>query len=71
MKGRTKWFPRSVNPVRNGFYECSAKISSSVPPMLWQLEWDGIGFKVPVPMMVLHWRGMTKEAHDAAAKGKA
>lgn len=66
MKGRTHWFPREINPVRNGEYECSVLISRSVPPLRWTLEFDGVGFLVPVPMVVLRWRGMTKAAHQAA-----
>lgn len=66
MKGRTKWFPRRVGPVRPGVYECAVKFSSSVPMMLWKLEWDGTGFLVPIPMVVYWWRGMTKKAHEEA-----
>ncbi|CAH1655034.1 hypothetical protein CHELA1G11_10880 [Hyphomicrobiales bacterium] len=64
MKGRTQWTPRSVEPVRNGVYECVVRISRAVPPMIWMLEWDGKGFLVEIPMIVLRWRGMTKKAHD-------
>jgi hypothetical protein len=67
MKGRTKWFPRHVRPVRPGFYECAVRLTSMQRSlMLWQLEWDGKGFLVPVPMVVHQWRGLTKKAHDAA-----
>lgn len=66
MKGRNRWAPRNVHPVRNGEYECVVRISSRVPPMLWPLEWDGNGFIVPFPMIVIRWRGMTKKAYDAA-----
>lgn len=59
-KGKTNWFPRHIQPVRNGKYECSVRISSSVPLMLWDLEWDGKGFLVPVPMVVHSWRGLKK-----------
>jgi hypothetical protein len=27
---------------------------------MWVLEWDGKGFKVPMPMMVKQWRGLAK-----------
>lgn len=70
MKGRTKWFPRHVHPVRSGEYECAVEISRSVPLALWVLEWDGVGFRVPFPMRVYQWRGMTKQAHYAARKEK-
>lgn len=66
MKGRSRWFPRQAVPVRNGVYECQVQISRSVPCLRWYLEWDGKGFLVPFPMVVVWWRGMTKKAHDAA-----
>ena len=69
MKGRTQWFPRDVDPTRPGVYECGVWITSAQPrPMLWKLEWDGVGFLVPCPMVVQQWRGMTKAAHLAAMK---
>ncbi len=68
MKGRTRWYPRHVHPVRNGTYECIARIAPRVN-VRWQLEWDGKGFLVPFPMAVHWWRGMTKAAHRAASKG--
>lgn len=67
VKGRTMWFPRHVQPVRSGVYECVVRISYSVPPILWNLEWDGVGFLVPCAMVVERWRGLTKRA---AQKGK-
>lgn len=68
-KGKTRWYPRNIKPVRVGMYQCAVKFSSSVPMMNWPLEWDGTGFLVPIPMCVYWWRGMTKKAHDAAKKG--
>jgi hypothetical protein len=63
QKGRTRWFRREERPIRHGMYECIVKISCSVPAMNWGLlEWDGIGFIVPVPMNVIFWRGMTQKA---------
>lgn len=59
-KGKTRWFPRHVHPVRNGQYECLVMLTSSAPNFLWTLEWDGKGFLVPCPMVVKHWRGLTK-----------
>lgn len=71
MKGRTKWLPRHVHPVRPGFYECGVLICSAQRTlMLTRLEWDGVGFLVPFPMVVRQWRGMTKKAHDAALAGQ-
>ena len=69
--GRTHWFllRRDGYPVRPGIYECGIRISSSLPVMAWELEYDGIGFLVPIPMMVHQWRGLTKKAHDAALTG--
>lgn len=66
MRGRTRWLPRYTAPVRNGVYECQVRISRAVPRLLWELEWDGRGFLVPFPMVVVWWRGMTKQAHATA-----
>jgi hypothetical protein len=66
---RTPWFKATnVRPVHKGEYECSIKISSSVPAMLWKLEGDGIGFLVPIPMVVQFWRGLAKKPARAAAQ---
>jgi len=65
---RTPWFPRSIKPARPGIYECGVAITNAQRTlMLFDLEWDGIGFKVPVPMMVKQWRGLTKP--EAQPKG--
>jgi hypothetical protein len=61
-KGKTKWYPRDIHPMRNGEYECSVRISNSVPLILRRLKWDGKGFLVPFPMVVHSWRGLTKQA---------
>lgn len=63
-KGKTRWFPRHVPPVRNGVYQCHVRIAGGLVGQ-WDLEWDGKGFRVPFPMVVYRWRGMTKAAHDA------
>jgi hypothetical protein len=66
-KGKTRWYPRDVLPVRKGYYECGIRISNAQKySFLWMLKWDGVGFIVPVPMIVDKWRGRTK-----AAAGKA
>ena len=65
-KGKTRWFPRHIRPVRNGEYECVVQVSRSVPAMLWRLTWDGKGFIVPIPMVVHRWRGMTAKATGRA-----
>jgi hypothetical protein len=58
---RTPWFPRNTPPVRHGFYECGVRWTSAMPTLcMWVLEWDGKGFKVPMPMMVKQWRGLAK-----------
>lgn len=62
---RTGWFPRSINPVHIGTYECAVMLTSSAPLFRWQLEWDGRGFLVPVPMVVKRWRGLVKRPADA------
>ena len=67
MKGRTKWFRRHrQDPVRTGFYECYCRIAGGAY-VIWPeyLMWNGKKFLVPIPMMVIYWRGMTKKAHDA------
>jgi hypothetical protein len=61
-KGKTRWFPRDVHPVRNGLYECIARIAGGAVVNWGLLPWDGNGFLVPIPMNVLHWRGLTKKA---------
>ena len=67
--GLTRWFPRHITPVRPGIYRCAVRLTSAQRVLfLWDLEWDGHGFLVPVPMVVYQWRGMTKKAHDAATK---
>lgn len=59
---RTPWFPRSTPPVRPGFYECGVRWTSAMPTLtLWVLEWDGKGFKVPMPMVVHQWRGLVRK----------
>lgn len=64
-KGKTRWYQQGVDPVRRGFYECAVQISRSLPCILWSLEWDGIGFLVPCPMIVRQWRGQTLKAFRA------
>jgi hypothetical protein len=61
MKGRTKWYPRHIFPVRNGEYQCVVRIMGGFHTE-WNLEWDGKGFLVPFPMVVYKWRGLTKAA---------
>ena len=67
MKGRTRWYPRSISPVRHGAYECVVRIPGGLV-CIWpdKLVWDGVGFLVPMPMGVRQWRGMTKAAHREA-----
>lgn len=61
VKGKTRWFPHHTHPVRNGQYECRVRIMGGLVG-LWSLVWDGKGFLVPFPMVVYHWRGLTKAA---------
>ena len=60
MKGKTKWFPNRMRPVRNGVYECIVRFGGG--QFLWMLKFDGVGFLVPFPMQVVQWRGQTKKA---------
>ncbi len=64
MKGRTKWYKTKVTyPERVGWYECGVMITSAQKNLFsWMLYYDGVGFLVPIPMVVHFWRGMTKEA---------
>jgi hypothetical protein len=67
-KGKTRWFPRYIHPVRNGFYECEVRLMGGLYTN-WMLPWDGKGFLVPFPMTVLRWRGQTiKAAHGIRSK---
>ena len=56
---RTPWFPRTTPPVHPGRYECGVRWTSAMRSLvLWELEWDGKGFLVPMPMVVHQWRGL-------------
>jgi hypothetical protein len=58
---RARWRPRNVNPKKPGMYECGVRITSSQPKLfLWELEWDGVGFLVPFPMVVHQWRPLAE-----------
>ena len=62
-KGKTRWFPRSIEPVRLGRYECRVRVVGMPHELCrWNLAWDGTGFLVPFPMVVYFWRGLTKKA---------
>ena len=67
MKGRTRWMPRDITPVRSGGYECIVRLCAGAYA-IWpdKLTWDGKGFLVPFPMVVVKWRGMTRKAHHEA-----
>lgn len=68
-KGKTRWFPRHIEPVRPGQYECAVRLPGIRHALvLWSLVWDGKGFLVPVPMSVHQWRGLTKRAALDAAR---
>ena len=71
MKNKTKWFPRSIEPVRNGNYECAIRIMGGFHAIDY-LAWDGKGFIVTLPSRVIRWRGATKKAHleNLAKKSK-
>lgn len=56
---RSRWFPRTTPPARPGPYECGVKLTNGARVLiLWVLEWDGRGFRVPCPMVVVKWRGL-------------
>lgn len=62
MQGRTRWFPVGIKPAREGFYECIIRVPGMPFFVIWgnKLYWDGVGFLVPIPMMVRQWRGQTR-----------
>ena len=72
-KGRTPWFSRNVPPARHGLYECVVMVTRMQKRMVnWGLlEWDGKGFLVPCPMVVVQWRGMTATAYRKATRGQS
>lgn len=47
-------------PARPGWYECAVRLCGLQRGLIvWGLlEWDGVGFRVPVPMVVKLWRGL-------------
>ena len=60
---RARWRSRNTNPKKPGMYQCGVRITSSQRKLfLWELEWDGVGFLVPFPMMVHQWRPMAERA---------
>ena len=63
MKGHTRWYPRHIEPVRDGEYECLCQISRALPLLKEKLEWDGIGFRVSFPCGVIWWRGLTRKEY--------
>jgi hypothetical protein len=66
-KGKTDWIPRSMPPVHPGQYECIARIAGGMVFNVGLLDYvEGKGFRVPFPMNVLRYRGMTKKAYDKA-----
>jgi len=70
-KGRTKWYPRHVHPVRTGIYECAVQISRAVPLLIWKLEWDGVGFLTEMPLVVKKWRGLTRKEYLKTKAGES
>lgn len=64
---RTGWFPRCLKPVRPGFYDCAVRVAGGFCT-IWRLEWDGVGFLVPFPMVVRKWRGLTRRSHSAQSR---
>jgi len=59
----TQWHERKTPPTRKGFYECAVRVCGIQRNLIiWGLlEWDGVGFIVPMPMVVHKWRGLAKE----------
>ena len=64
---RSRWFPVKVRPVHHGMYECGVWVTSAQKKLfLWDLEWDGIGFLVPCPMVAKYWRGLKHQPRGKA-----
>ena len=70
---KTKWFPRDTQPTRPGLYKCAVLITSAQKSLInWGLlEWDGVGFLVPCPMIVKQWRGLRHKPSNAGVSGAA
>lgn len=69
-KGLTRWYPRSIAPVREGWYECAVSVTTNAPPFVYFMFWDGRGFRAQIPMVVRQWRGLTQKAAHGI-KGEA
>lgn len=63
MKGKTKWYPHDIKPVRAGEYECLIRIGRTLPLFRSSFVWDGDEFVTGWPWsIVVFWRGQTKAA---------
>ena len=63
MKGKTRWYPSHITPVRVGEYECLMRPSRSLPMFRARFVWDGSRFETGWPWdIVVYWRGQTKAA---------
>jgi hypothetical protein len=46
------------------------RFTSAIPSLVvWELEWDGKGFLVPIPMVVYQWRDLAKKPNLDALSG--
>jgi len=62
-KGKTRWFPHHIKPVRVGEYECLMRPSRTTPLFEGRYVWDGEQFVTGWPWsVVVFWRGQTKAA---------
>ena len=71
--GRTRWrtLRQHGYPFHHGEYECAVRITSAQRGLfVWKLRFDGKGFLVPLPMIVVQWRGLTRKAYLSALKGQ-
>jgi hypothetical protein len=70
-KGKTRWYPSHINPVRKGMYECLMRSSRSLPMFRVYFLWDDEMFVTGWPLsVVVYWRGQTKAAAHQPKKGK-
>lgn len=72
MSKRTPWFPASIKPVRDGWYEwqCASVLGSATARAQWAVD-DWIHATGPTlftprfECLSCRWRGLTRPAEEA------
>lgn len=71
MSKRTPWFPVSINPVRDGWYEwqCASVLGSATARARWKMGcWihatGPVLFKPRFECRSCQWRGLTRPAEE-------